>query len=128
MSGVSMKRTASSTERWFGSFFSRRGVLTSFAGFDFDRALADEELEEGSQRGELARDRGLLLVLVVQLREPLADRDVVDLFHVRLAPLARQRVGGREVFEELREVDGVVPERVLAHVALVAEVFEKLRE
>ena len=32
MSGVSMKRTASSTERWFGSFFSSRGVLTSFAG------------------------------------------------------------------------------------------------
>ena len=49
-------------------------------------------------------------------------------FNVELAPLARAWVGRGEVFEELAEVDAVVPERVLAHVALVAQVFEELRQ
>src|SRR5207248_1198491 len=57
-----------------------------------DDALAQEELKEGAQGRELARDGGLLLLRRVELREPLADRDVIDLLDVELAPRARLRI------------------------------------
>ena len=105
---------------------ARRG--DQFRRVQLDDALAHEELEEGAQRRELPGNRGLLLLRRVQLREPLADGDVVYLAYLNLAARARLRVGGREVFEELGEVNRVVSERVLAHVALVAQVFEELCE
>jgi hypothetical protein len=64
----------------------------------------------------------------VERGEPLADRDVIDLAYVELAARSRRGVCGREVFVELAEVDAVVAERVLAGVALVAQVLEELFE
>jgi hypothetical protein len=99
-----------------------------FGRVQLDHALAYEELEEGAKRRQLPRDGTLLLLRRVQRREPFADGDVVYLLDVELAALARRRVGGREVFVELTQINRVVPERVLAHVTLVAQVFEKLCE
>ena len=62
----------------------------------------------------------------MQLRQPLAYGYVVNVANNHFAARAGARVGGREVFEELTEVNRVVAKRVLTHVALVAQVFEKL--
>src|SRR5205085_292872 len=93
-----------------------------------DHTFAQEELKEGAQSGELTRNRGLLFVLGVQLREPLADRDVIDLLDVELAARTSFRIGRREMIVELTEIDPVIAQRMLAHVALVAQMLEELFE
>ena len=58
----------------------------------------------------------------------MARADVISVFGPVDETLIAEVIATRASFEELREVNRVIPERVLAHVALVAEVFEKLRE
>ena len=115
-------------ERWFGSFFSSRGVETSFAGL---ASTAPSRMRNWKKVRSAASLRAMEdFFFCASCSSESHSRMVMwsICFDVQLAALARARVGGREVFEELAEVDGVVPERVLAHVALVAQVFEELRD
>src|SRR5438067_1031032 len=108
-------------------FEARRG--DELRGVQLDDAFAHQELKEGAERSELARNGSLFLLRGVQAGEPLADRDVVNLFDVNFAARVRVlRVCGREVIVELSEVARIVAQGVLADVALVSEVLEELRK
>src|SRR6266853_869238 len=61
-------------------------------------------------------------------REPLANRQVIDLPDVRLVSFSLVRVCGRQIIKELQEVAFVIAQGVRAHVALVAQVVEELSE
>src|SRR6516162_4509692 len=62
----------------------------------------------------------------MQLRQPLANRDVIDLFQRRLISLSGLRISQRQVVQELLQVGRVIAQRVRADVALVAQVFQEL--
>ena len=62
----------------------------------------------------------------VQPRQPLADRQVIDLLNVWFSSFASLRVGRGKVIVKLLEVASVIAQRVLADVTLVTQVFEKL--
>src|SRR5215213_2512483 len=106
-------------------FQARRG--NEFRRIHFDDAFADEELKEGAQRRELARNGGLLLLRRMKAGEPLAYCDVIDLAYINFTARAL-RVGWRKVVVELAEVARVITQRVLADVTLIAQVLEKLSE
>ena len=63
----------------------------------------------------------------MQRREPLADRDVIDLPNIRLAafPLG---IGRRQVIQKLLKIAFVISQRVRADITLVTEMIEELRE
>src|SRR5581483_685361 len=97
-------------------FFARRG--NDFGRVRFGDAFAHEELKEGAQRGELARDRSLPFLIRVQRRQPFANGQVVDLrerWFFALTVFIRRR----NIIDELPQVAFVISYSVRANVALV---------
>jgi hypothetical protein len=109
------------------------GVRIVESGLTLTVPAADEELVEAAQRRELARGRALRVVLRVQVREKLADRQrfALELLLVkrRTADRAR-RVGvpdlSSQELAELDQVGAVALDRVIAEVSLELQVVEKL--
>ena len=89
-----------------------------------DRPPRPEELQERSDGGELARDRRLLVLSLVERGEELADREVVDLLQLGLRPRFAVRAEGQEAVE-LLEVRSVVADGVGRDVALELEVAQE---
>src|ERR1041384_8455271 len=106
-------------------FFARRRHY--FRGVGFDDAFAHQELEEGPQRCEFPRDGSLLFLVRVRRRQPLTNCQMIDLGERRLVSLS-VLISRSQVIEELAQVAFVIPQRVRADVALVAQVIEELRE
>ena len=94
----------------------------------FDDAFAHQKLEECAQRGELSGYRRLLLFVSVKNRQPLANRQVIDLSDVRFFSLSIVCICGRQIIEELEDVTFVIAQGVRAHVALVAQMVKELSE
>ena len=95
-------------------------------GIHFEHSLAHQELKKRAQGGELAGYRSFLFLSGVECCQPITDGDVIDLGNRRLGSLPCFWICGREVIVKLFEVALIIAKGVLAEVALVTQVFEKL--
>src|SRR5262249_23867173 len=87
-------------------------------------SLAAQKLKEGSQRGQLSRDRALLALLFVKPRYEFPDHDVIDPADIKLRAISFRVLWALKI-TELIQIAQVIAQCVLGHTPFVFQVVTK---